>query len=209
MQRLAGFVCTWFLMCHLPARAQVIEFESNGLKYQTLSRSGVTVMFAHLPNHLHEYSAIQVAVSNGSKGPYVIKPEDFTYELDGGVAIHAAPAKTVIAMLMQKGSGADVVKLITAYESGVYGNPRMRSTNGYESRRQAALAWNSTKLKAAAAASALALVVTKLAPTESTDGAVFFATEGKPLVGGRVVVRTNTDTFQFNPDAPAGHAGSW
>jgi hypothetical protein len=209
MKRLAGPVCLWVILSHLSACAQVIEFEANGLKYQTLSKSGVTVMFAHLPNHLHEYSAIQVAVSNGSKGPYVIKPEDFSYEFEGGAPIHAAPAKTVIAMLMQKGSGADVVKLVTAYESGVYGNPRMKSTNGYESRRQAALAWNSTKLKAAAAASALALVVTKLAPTESTDGAVFFATEGKPLAGGRVVVRTNTDTFQFNPDGPAGHPGSW
>jgi hypothetical protein len=209
MQRLAGLVCAYALLCALPAHPQVIEFESNGLKYQTLSRSGITVMFAHLPNHVHEYSAIQVAVSNGSKGPYVIKPEDFSYEFEGGASIHAAPAKTVIAMLMQKGSGADVVKLITAYEAGVYGNPRMKSTNGYESRRQAALAWNSTKLKAAAAASALALVATKLAPSESTDGAVFFATDGKPLAGGRVVVRTNTDTFQFNPDVPSGRPGSW
>jgi hypothetical protein len=189
------------------AQAQVIEFESNGLKYQTLSRSGVTIMFAHLPNHLHEYASIQVAVSNGSKGPYVIKPEDFSYELPGG-SIQAVPAKTIVSMLMQKGNGADVVKLITTYEAGLYGNPHFRSTNGYESRRQAALAWNSTKLKAAAAASALALVATKLAPTETTDGAVFFATEGKPLAGGRLVVRTNTDTFEFNPES-AGHPGSW
>ena len=36
-------------------------------------------------------------------------------------------------------------------------------------------------MKAAAAASALALVQTKLTPGESTDGAVFFPTEGKPL----------------------------
>ena len=33
------------------AHAQVIEFESNGLKYQTLTRSGVTVMFAIMPQH--------------------------------------------------------------------------------------------------------------------------------------------------------------
>ena len=179
------------------------------MKYQTLSRSGVTVMFAHLPNHLHEYASIQVAVSNGSKAPYMIRPEDFSYEFEGSGSIPAAPAKTVIAMLMHKGSGADVVKLITTYEAGLYGNPRMKSTNGYESRRQAALAWNSTKLKAAAAASALALVQTKLAPAESTDGAVFFETNGKPLAGGRVVVRTNTDIFEFNPEPAAAHPGSW
>jgi hypothetical protein len=209
MNRRAGPAILALYLCGLPAFAQVIEFESNGLKYQTLSRNGITVMFAHLPNHLHEYASIQVAVSNGSKAPYIIRPEDFSYEIEGGASIRAVPAKTVIAMLMQKGSGADVVKLITTYESGLYGNPRLKSTNGYESRRQAALAWNSTKLKAAAAASALAFVQTKLAPAESPDGAVFFATEGKPLTGGRVVVRTNTDTFQFNPEAPSAHPGSW
>ena len=44
------------------------------------------------------------------------------------------------------------------------------------------------------------MVQTKLAPTESTDGAVFFANEGKPLTGGKLVVRTNTDVFEFNPE---------
>jgi hypothetical protein len=209
MKLLPGLVCALYLASAAAAHAQVIEFESNGLKYQTLSRNGVTVMFAHLPNHLHEYASIQVAVSNGSKGPYTIKPEDFSYELASGGTIRAVPAKAVITMLMQKGSGSDVVKLITTYEAGLYGNPHFRSTNGYESRRQAALAWNSTKLRAAAAASALAMVQTKLAPAESTDGAVFFATDGKPLTGGRLVVRTNTDTFEFNPDSPNGRPGSW
>jgi hypothetical protein len=75
----------------------------------------------------------------------------------------------------------------------------MRSTNGYEQRRQAALLMNGAKVRAAATASALALVQTRLAPGESTDGAVFFATEGKPLGPGRLVVRTNTDTFEFKP----------
>ena len=180
------------------AHAQVIEFESNGLKYLTLTRSGVTVMYAVMPNHLHEYASMQVAVSNGSGGPYVIKPEDFTFVRADGVEIKATPARTVVSMLMQKGSGSDVVKLITTYEAGVYGNPHLRSTNGYESRRQAALAVNATRLRAAAAASALALVQTKLAAGESTDGAVFFSNEGKVLSGGRLVVHTNTDTFQFN-----------
>jgi hypothetical protein len=212
MNRLLGLPGVLLLFVGLPAPGQVIEFESNGLKYQTLSRSGVTVMFAHLPNHIHEYSILQVSVSNGSPGPYNIRPEDFSYEFSGGGSVQAVAAKAVISMLMQKGSGADVVKLITAYEAGLYGNPHFRSTNGYESRRQAALAWNSTRLKAAAAASALALVQTKLAPSESTDGAVFFANEGKPLAGGRLVVRTNTDTFQFNAETPltnGSHPGAW
>ena len=193
-----------------PAHAQAIEYESNGLKYQTLTKSGVTIMFAVLPSHLHEYTTIQVAVSNGSEGPYVIRPEDFTYVRSGNVTVRAAPALTVVAMLQRKGSGSDVIKLVGSYEAGVYGNVHLRSmTNGYEQRRLAALSMGSTKLKAAATASAIALVQTKLTPGESTDGAVFFPTEGKPLGPGRVVVRTNTDVFEFNPEqAGGGRAGS-
>jgi hypothetical protein len=183
------------------ASAQVIEFESNGLKYQTLTRSGVTVMFAQMPSRLHEYTIIQAAVSNGSPGPYVIRPEDFSYQRTDGTNIRAVPAQTVIAMLMRKGSGSDVIKLVVAYEGGIYGNPNLRSTNGYEQRRQSALAMGgATKFRAAATASAIALVGTKLPTGESTDGAVFFPNEGKPLTGGRVVVRTNTDTFEFKSE---------
>src|SRR5215472_17227052 len=87
---------------------QVIEFESNGLKYLTLTRSGVTVMFAILPQHLHEYATIQVAVSNGSAGSYVIRPEDFTYVRTDGVVLRATSARTVINMLSEKGTGSDV-----------------------------------------------------------------------------------------------------
>jgi hypothetical protein len=50
-------------------------------------------------------------------------------------------------------------------------------------------------------ASALALVQTKLGVGDTTDGAVFFPTDGKPLGAGRLVVRTNTDTFEFNAEA--------
>jgi hypothetical protein len=205
MMRLLG-VCGLALTLGYPrAHAQAIEYESNGLKYQTLTKSGVTVMFAVLPSHLHEYTTIQVAVSNGSEGPYVIRPEDFTYVRDTNVTIRATPARTVIAMLQKKGSGSDVIKLIGSYEAGVYGNVHLRSmTNGYEQRRLAALSMGSTKLKAAAAASAMAMVQTKLAPGESTDGAVFFPTEGKPLGPGRLVVRTNTDVFEFNPEQSGG-----
>ena len=186
------------LVCLGCSSAQVIEFESNGLKYQTLTKSGVTLMFAQLPVHLREYAIVQVAVSNGSAGPYNIRPEDFTWTREDGTEIHATPARTVVSVLSQKGTGNDVIKLVTTYEASVYGNSHMRSTNGYEQRRQAALAMSSTKLRAAATASALAMVQTKLAPGESTDGAVFFPTLGKLLGPGRLVVRTNTDLFEFN-----------
>jgi hypothetical protein len=201
MSRLLG-VCLCFLtLGAVSASAQVIEFESNGLKYQTLTRSGVTVMFAVMPQHLHEYAIIQVAVSNGSHGPYIIRPEDFTYVRSDGSTLRAAPARNVITMLEQKGSASDVIKLVSSYEAAVYGNTRLRSTNGYEQRRQAAIAMGSTKLKAAATASAMAMVQSKLAAGESTDGAVFFPTEGKPLGPGHLVVRTNTDVFDFTTDS--------
>jgi hypothetical protein len=199
MLRLLAMCGFAFLSCAV-SRAQVIEFESNGLKYQTLTRSGVTVMYAVMPQHLHEYATIQVAVSNGSQGSYVIKPEDFTFVRSDGVVLRASPARTVINMLSQKGTGADVVRLVTSYEAAVYGNSRLKSTNGYEQRRQAALAMGGSKLRAMAAASALALVQTRLAPGESTDGAVFFVNEGKPLGPGHLVVRTNTDVFDFTTD---------
>jgi hypothetical protein len=179
------------------AQAQVIEFESNGLKYQTLTKSGVTVMWAALPNHLHEYAIIQVAISNGSTGPYVVRPEDFSYVRPDGSVLRASPAANVVEMLLQKGSGSDVIKLVTTYEASLYGNQHFKSTNGYEMRRQGALAMMGSKAKAAATASALAMVQTKLAKGDSTDGAVFFPTEGKPLGPGHLVVRTNTDVFDF------------
>ena len=180
--------------------AQVIEFESNGLKYQTLTRSGVTIMFATLPQRLHDYAILQVAISNGSKAPYVIRPEDFTYvHLDDSV-LRASPARVVVTLLEQRGTASDVIKLVTSYENSISGNQKMKSTNGYEQRRQSVLAMGSVKLKAAAAASALALVQTKLMPGESTDGAVFFPTEGKVLGFGHLVVRTNTDIFNFTTD---------
>jgi hypothetical protein len=195
--------CAFLLLSLLaPAAAlgQVIRFESNGLKYQTLTRSGVTIMLAHLPNQVREFSVFQVAVSNGGAAAYNIRPEDFTYLHPDGASSRAWPARAVVAELIEKGGRGDVIGLVRAFEAAVYGNTRLRATNGFEARRQAALAeFGSAKLKAAATASAIVLVHTKLAAGESTDGAVFFQTDRKPL-DGRVVVRTNTDSFEFEPE---------
>ena len=46
-----------------PSQAQVIEFESNGLTYQTLTRGELTIMYAVLPTHIKNYAIIQVAIS--------------------------------------------------------------------------------------------------------------------------------------------------
>jgi len=196
--RFAGALGLSFLFLLQSAGAQVIEFESRGLKYQTLTRSGVTIMFALLPSHLREYTILQIAVSNGSAGPYVIRPEDFYYLRNRGDRVEAVSAQSVIAMLMQKGTATDVIKLVNTYETAIYGIPNMKSTNGFEMRRQNALAFGSSKLRAAATASAVALVTTKLAPGDSTDGAVFLPIETKALGAGHLQVRTNTDIFDFN-----------
>jgi hypothetical protein len=181
--------------------AQVIEFESGGLKYQTLTRNSVTVMFAHLPARVHEYAIIQVAVSNGAAAPVIIRPEDVTFERADGLVLKATPARAVVTELIEKGNRGDVIKLVSTYEGALFGMTRFRPTNGYESRRQAYLAEvASTKIKAAAAASAIALVQTKLAAGQSTDGAVFFSTEGKPLGAGRVVMRNSSGEFGFNAE---------
>src|ERR1017187_4507626 len=199
MNRLV-WACALALLWTWRGHAQVIEFESNGLKYETLTKSGVTIMFATLPQRLHDYAILQVAVSNGSKAPYIIRPEDFTYVHLDGTVLRASAARVVVEVLEQRGSASDVIKLVTSYENSIYGNQKLKSTNGYEQRRQSVLAMGSVKLKAAAAASALALVQTKLMPGESTDGAVFFPTEGKLLGFGHLVVRTNTDIFDFTTD---------
>jgi hypothetical protein len=199
MNRLLGAFSLALTLWSPCIHSQVIVFESNGLKYQTLTKSGVTVMYAHLAPHIHQYTILQVAVTNGSQGPYVVRPEDFTYIRDTS-EVRAVSAKTVIQMLIQKGSGSDVSKLVTAYENWVSGIPSYRATNGFEQRRQSALGMGGSRLRSAAAASAIAFVQTKLAPGETTDGAVFFPSEGKPLVGGHLVVRTNTDLFEFNAE---------
>jgi hypothetical protein len=186
--------------------AQIIPFESNGLLYKTLTKGGVTVMFAYLPAHLKEYSIMQVSISNGSLVSWTVKPEEFTYHQADGTTWQASTALSVVNNMLAKAGRHDVIKLVTTYERGVYGNEHMQTTNGYESRRQAALAYGvSSRLKAGAAASALALVPTKLASGESTDGAVFFPSNGRTLGPGTLIVHTAGETFEFPSEGePAG-----
>jgi hypothetical protein len=181
--------------------AQVLEFESGGLKYKALTRGGVTIMFAPLPTKVLGYTILQVAISNGSPVSWGVKPEDFRFEQDGGRTIQAVSAGTVVKQLLERASRGDVGRLITAYEMALFGNAHVRSTNGYESRRQDYLAFGSTKLKAASAASAIALIATKLAPGQSTDGAVFYPTKGKPLGSGRLIVDAGGETFVLPVEA--------
>jgi hypothetical protein len=181
--------------------AQIIEFESGGLKYRTLTRGGVTIMWAHLPIHIKEYAVLQVAVSNGSPVSWQIKPEDFKFEKPEGATIAATSAPTVVQSFMEKASRGEVIKLITAYETALTGNIRMHSTNGYEVRRQNAQAdLGGGKLRAAASASAIVFVASKLLPGQSTDGALFFVNGGKPLGAGKLSVKAAGESFEFPVD---------
>jgi hypothetical protein len=192
------------VMAALPSarlHAQILEFESGGLKYKALTRGGVTIMFAPLPARVLGYSILQVAISNGSPVSWSVKPEDFRFEREGGQQIQAVSAGTVVKQLLDHASRGDVGRLINAYEAALFGNAQVRSTNGYESRRQDYIALGSTKLKAASAASAIALVTTKLGPGQSTDGAVFYPSKGKALGAGRLIVNAAAEVFEFPVEA--------
>jgi hypothetical protein len=184
------------------ATAQVIEYEANGLKFQTATHRGLTVIVTQLPNHVAGFGLIQVSISNGSQIYWTVKPELFSY-VRPDLTMLGLPANQMVDLLLDRASHADVVKLVTSYEGALYGIPHMRSNNGYEQRRQNALAYGmSTRLKAAATASAIALGQSRLAPGESTDGAVFIplSHEAKSLTGGHLVFRCNGEVFEFNPE---------
>lgn len=193
-----------FAVAALAVSAQVIEFESNGLKYQTLTKNGLTIMFAPIPSQLKGYSVLQVAVSNGSKVHYTVDPEDFVFVGEDGGRLRAMAPRQVVKRMLDKANRDDVIKLIATYEIGLYGLSRIQSTSGYEQRRQTAIAeFGGGRLKAAAAASAIAFVKTKLEPGETTDGAVFYFPEGRGSLGrGKLMVRAGGQTFEFEAFEP-------
>jgi hypothetical protein len=180
--------------------AQVIEFESGGLRYQTLTRNGLTIMFAPLPQNIRDYVIFQVAIQNGSRTPFAVKPEDFSFQLPDGEVVRATPARTVIREMLDKAERRDVLEMVSAYEMGIYGLQRVRSSNGYEQRRQDASAMVAgPKLKAAAAASAIAFVPVRLPGGQSADGALFVPRRGRKLEESRLQVQTSAGLFEFQP----------
>jgi len=199
MSRRVWWCVAVLLVASLAASAQVIRFESGGLNYQTLSRGGLTAMFAHLPSQVREYTIVQAAVSNGSKMVCTVQPENFAFRYPDGRELRAEGAEAVVTNLLEKASRTDVTRLVATYEIGLYGLSRYKSTSGYEQRRQAAqAALASTKLSAAAAASVIAFVETKLKPGDSTDGALFFPAKGRPLAGSRLRVTVCGQLFEFD-----------
>jgi hypothetical protein len=184
------------------ARAQVIDFESNGLQYKAQTRGGLTIMLAPLPTRIRDWIVYQVAITNGSSVPWAVKSEDFHFLREDGSNVPALAAHEVVETMLKKASRGDTSKLVVAYEAALFGNMHVHSTNGFESRRQdAELTSGSNKLKAAATASAIVLAPAKLAPGQSTDGAVFYASGGRPLGAGKFVVNEAAEEFVFPADA--------
>lgn len=184
------------------AQAQVIEYESNGQKYQTLTRKGLTVIVTHLPNQVAGFGLLQVSISNGSQIYWMLRPTDFAY-VKSELTLEAISADQVVDVLLDRGTHMDVVKLMKSYENTLYGIPNMRSTNGYEQRRQNMMSFGiSPRLKAAATASAIALPQTRIPPGQSTDGAVFIPLnhEMKALTGGHITFHCEGQLFEFNTD---------
>ncbi len=177
-----------------------LEFQSRGLDYEALTREGVTVMFSPLPPHIKDFNIIQITVTNGSPVSWTVKPEDFAFIRQDGTVLQSLSADYVVESLLEKASRNDVIKLQILYENTIYALSNFRSTNGYEQRREAAMAqFVNRGFKAAAAASAITFVATKLRSGDSTDGAVFFGnkTKEKGLGAGRLVVRTCGEIFLF------------
>jgi hypothetical protein len=177
-----------------------MQFESHGMEYEALTRNGITVMYAPLPAHIKEYNVIQVTVTNGSPVPWSVKPNDFSFVRQDGTALPPVSADYVVESLLEKAGRNDVIKLQLLYEDSIYALSNFRSTNGYEKRREAAMAQMVNRgFKAAAAASAITLVPVKLKPGDSTDGAVFFEnrTKEKALGAGRFIARTCGEVFEF------------
>jgi hypothetical protein len=178
-----------------------IQFESRGMEYDALTHEGITVMFAHLPPHIKDFSILQVTVTNGSLVSWTVKPSDFTFIRQDGTVLPSLSADYVVESLLAKAGRNDVIKLQLLYEDSIYALQNFRSTNGYEKRRQAAMAmFVNREFKAAAAASAITLVPIKLKPSDSTDGAVFFENRSKEkssLGPGRLIVRSCGQVFVF------------
>ncbi|MBV9759602.1 MAG: hypothetical protein JO340_03470 [Acidobacteriaceae bacterium] len=183
-----------------PAEPSPIEFESKGMEYEALTKEGITVMFAPLPPRIKEYSIMQVTVTNGSLVSWTVKSSDFSFVRQDGTQLPPVSADEVVESLLEKASRNDVIKLQLLYENTIYALSNFRSTNGYEQRREAAMAqFVNRGFTAAAAASAITLVPTKLKPGDSTDGAVFFENKSKEktLGAGRFIARTCGQTFMF------------
>ena len=166
-----------------------------------LSRGGVTVMIAPLDRAILEYSTAQVWVSNGSKGVVRVNPQAFSMSVQ--VAGQSEPRTmagtaegVVLSEILKRARSHDVLELVRAYETTLFGFANERSLNYYQQRKQQALA-GAGRMRAAATASAIILPEKVLRPGEVVDGTVFFRTEGKHLRVASLSARLAGAVFEF------------
>ena len=74
-------------IANLPPETPV-QFESRGMEYDALTHEGITVMFAHLPPHIKDFSILQVTVTNGSWFPGRSNPPTFSSSVPMGRCCH-------------------------------------------------------------------------------------------------------------------------
>ncbi len=181
----------------LPLSAQVIQFESNGMEYQVMTRRGLTLMCAPMPLKTNRYALLHVAASNGSEDTWQIDTANFSFEYEDGTVVQAMSEHRVISEFFENANRSELVKLHKAYEKALFNNQYVRPSNSYEKRRMSALAIGPKGLKASLAAAAITFVSGKLGPGDSTDGALFFPTSGRHLRTGRIVANVDSESFQF------------
>lgn len=193
----------------LPRTAsQTIEVPYRGLRYSMLSRNGVTVMIAPLERTILEYSTAQVWVSNGSKRVVRISPQSFSMRAEAPGreeprTFPGSPEGTVLAEIMQRARSRDMLALVHAYETKLFGFADPRSYSYYQRRKQEALAGvGAGRMRAAATASAIILADKTLNPGEFVDGTVFFRTDEKKLRITSLGARIAGAEFEF--PQPAG-----
>ena len=94
------------------ANAQVIEFESGGLKYQALTKDGLTIMVAPFPptSAIHRCPGSRFKTAESRRSPS--GPKISFIDPESGDEIAAMPARTVVNSLIDRASKGDVIKLI-------------------------------------------------------------------------------------------------
>lgn len=181
-----------------------IEVPYKGLRYSMLSRGGVTVMIAPLDRAILEYSTAQVWVSNGSKSVVRVSPQAFSMSVEAAGqseprTMPGAAEGAVLNEILKRARSHDMLELVKAYETMLFGFANERSLGYYQQRKQQALATvgGGGKMRATAIASAIILPEKVLRPGEVVDGTVFFRTEGKHLRIALLSARLAGAVFEF------------
>ena len=117
----------------LALSAQVIEYDANGLKYQTLTRKGLTVIVTHLPNHVAGFGLLQVSISNGSDFYWTVGPEDFVFidEAGGKPGDEEFPNTGIMAQAHRVASAVPAIKVTDNRNAACIWRPHCKAYTRY------------------------------------------------------------------------------